>query len=60
MNCPVCGFPTKVIDTYPTVESVVRRRQCKNRYCSYRFQTAEYEITDRLPARQTVKKKGEF
>ena len=60
MTCPVCGSSTIVVDTYPTEETVVRRRRCKDVACGYRFTTIECETTEALPSRGTVKKKGEY
>ena len=42
MTCPVCGGATKVVDSRPEVDTVHRRRKCKE--CGYRFSTVEIEV----------------
>lgn len=41
MTCPVCGGNTKITDSRGNVESVRRRRECRE--CGHRFTTIEIE-----------------
>lgn len=39
IRCPLCGHPTKVIESYLKGQAYRRRREC--RHCRYRITTAE-------------------
>lgn len=43
MNCPRCGFSTKVISTRTTAAGAqpLRRRECCDTACGHRFSTVE-------------------
>ena len=42
MTCPVCGENTRIINSRGNVESVRRRRECRE--CGHRFTTIEMEV----------------
>lgn len=42
MTCPVCGGRTKITNSRGDVESVRRRRECRE--CGHRFTTMEMEV----------------
>ncbi len=47
--CDECGGQTRVIDSYPTSDAVIRQRECKT--CGKRFITIEivsYDDDDRF------------
>ncbi len=44
MTCPVCGEKTAVVDTVKDIDTIYRRRKCKN--CGYYFFTVEEETND--------------
>lgn len=41
MNCPICGYETRVIDSRPDEDSTRRRRECTE--CKHRFSTVEID-----------------
>lgn len=41
MNCPVCGENTKVVDSRPDTDNVMRMRKCL--VCGYKFKTLEVD-----------------
>lgn len=41
MVCPVCGEDTRVVDSRPNDEDVLRWRKCT--VCKYRFKTVEVD-----------------
>ena len=42
MTCPVCGEKTRTTNSRSNVESVRRRRECRE--CGHRFTTIELEV----------------
>jgi len=46
MRCPQCGRRTRVIDSRPVpkVNTIQRRRECIDRRCAHRFNTAEWVV----------------
>lgn len=42
MTCPYCGSETKVVESRPQEDSVLRRRKCVD--CKARFYTTEIDL----------------
>jgi transcriptional regulator NrdR family protein len=55
LDCVVCAFTTRVLETRQTHEGTVwRRRECLNPACRARFATEEI-VRQRLPRSKQVK-----